>query len=111
VPSFSSFGKTTKSHAHLAEQYLKDHMSARKVSIMQNVRTLFVAITAAAVFAALALLTFSLTFAIGGILTVLMAARAISLRLKPAPIHAKAKAGRQPEMRIWNDGRGTIIDL
>lgn len=78
---------------------------------MQNVRTLFVAITAAAVFTALALLTFSLTFAIGGILTVLMVARAVSIRLKPAPIHAKARARSQREMRVWNDGRGTIIDL
>jgi hypothetical protein len=29
--------------------------------------------------------------------------------MKPAPIRAKADRGR--EMRIWNDGRGTIIDL
>jgi hypothetical protein len=38
-----------------------------------------------------------------------MAARAISLRMKPAPVRAKTNSQR--EMRIWNDGRGTIIDL
>jgi uncharacterized protein (DUF58 family) len=80
---------------------------------MQNVRTLFIALAAVTVFTAVALLTFSLTLAVGGILTVLMVARALSLRLKPAPVHAKARAGNrgQREMRIWNDGRGTIIDL
>jgi uncharacterized protein (DUF58 family) len=76
---------------------------------MQNVRTMFIALAAVTVFTAVALLTFSLTLAVGGILTVLMAARAISLRLKPAPVRAKANGQR--EMRIWNDGRGTIIDL
>ncbi|KAA0698636.1 hypothetical protein DTW90_12665 [Neorhizobium sp. P12A] len=76
---------------------------------MQNVRTMFIALAAVTVFTAVALLTFSLTLAVGGILTVLMAARAISLRLKPAPVRAKTNGQR--EMRIWNDGRGTIIDL
>lgn len=78
---------------------------------MQNVRTLFITLAAVTAFTAVALLTFSLTLAVGGILSVLMVARAISLRLKPAPVHAKAKANNQREMRIWNDGRGTIIDL
>jgi hypothetical protein len=83
---------------------------------MQNVRTLFITLAAVTAFTVVALLTFSLTLAVGGILTVLMVARAISLRLKPAPVHAKARANdkganAQREMRIWNDGRGTIIDL
>ncbi|PZM09748.1 hypothetical protein [Rhizobium tubonense] len=76
---------------------------------MQNVRSLFLALTGITIFAALALLTVSLTLAIGGILTVCLVGRALSMRLKPAPI--RAKANRQREMHIWNDGRGTIIDL
>ncbi len=76
---------------------------------MQNVRTLFIALAAVTVFTAMALLTFSLTLAVGGILTVLMVARSLSLRMKPVPVRAKANGQR--EMRIWNDGRGTIIDL
>jgi hypothetical protein len=78
---------------------------------MQNVRTLFISLAAVTAFTAIALLTFSLTLAVGGILTVLMVARALSLRLKPAPVRARARTADQREMRIWNDGRGTIIDL
>lgn len=76
---------------------------------MQNIRSLFIALAGITVFAAMALFTVSLTLAVGAILTVLMAARAISLHMKPAP--ARAKTNGQREMRIWNDGRGTIIDL
>lgn len=77
---------------------------------MQNVRSLFLALAGITVFAAIALFTVSLTLAVGGILTVLMVGRALSLRMKPAPV--RAKADRKPQqMRIWNDGRGTIIDL
>ncbi|GAC1044918.1 hypothetical protein [Rhizobium sp. No.120] len=78
---------------------------------MQNIRSLFIALAGITVFAAMALFTVSVTLAVGAILTVLMAARALSLRMKPAPVRAKAKTNGQREMRIWNDGRGTIIDL
>jgi hypothetical protein len=76
---------------------------------MQNMRSGFLALAGIAVFTGLALVTVSLTLAVGGIFTALMIGRAISLRMKPAP--ARARASRQHEMRIWNDGRGTIIDL
>jgi hypothetical protein len=76
---------------------------------MQNIRSLFLALAGITIFAALALFTVSLTLAVGGILTVCLVGRAISTRMKPAPIRAKADRGR--EMRVWNDGRGTIIDL
>jgi hypothetical protein len=81
----------------------------RKVSIMQNIRALFLALAGITIFAALALFTVSLTLAVGGILTVCLAGRALSTRMKPAPIRTKADRGH--EMRVWNDGRGTIIDL
>jgi hypothetical protein len=77
---------------------------------MKNIRSLFIALTGITVFAAMALFTVSLTLAVGGILTALMVGRAISLRMKPVPVRAKAN-NSQREMRIWNDGRGTIIDL
>ncbi len=83
---------------------------SREVSTMQNIRSLFIALAGITVFAAMALFTVSLTLAVGGILTALMVGRAISLRMKPVPVRAKANNG-QREMRIWNDGRGTIIDL
>ncbi|MDE1160236.1 MAG: hypothetical protein PW791_18580 [Neorhizobium sp.] len=79
---------------------------------MQNLRALFVIVSAVAVLAAGALLTASFTIAFAGILAVLSIGRALSMRLKPVPVRARsnAKAG-QRDMRVWNDGRGTIIDL
>ena len=77
---------------------------------MQNVRAFFVIVSAIAVLAVAALLTASLTVAFAGILAVLSIARGLSAQVKPAPVKARAKAN-QSEMRVWNDGRGTIIDL
>ena len=77
---------------------------------MQNIRSIFLMLAGVTIFVALALFTFSVTLAVGGILTVLMVGRAMSLKMKPAPVRAKAQT-QQREMRIWNDGRGTIIDL
>ncbi|EJJ25697.1 hypothetical protein LVY75_32435 [Sinorhizobium sp. B11] len=76
---------------------------------MQNIRSIFFMLAGATVFVAMLLLTFSVTLAVGGILTVLMVGRALSMKMKPAPVRARADGKR--EMRIWNDGRGTIIDL
>ncbi|MEZ2132164.1 MULTISPECIES: hypothetical protein [unclassified Sinorhizobium] len=78
---------------------------------MQNIRSLFLAFVGIAAFTALLFLTFSLALVVGGILTVLMVARAISLRMKPAPAPVRARANGKREMHVWNDGRGTIIDL
>ncbi|CAN7613231.1 hypothetical protein LJR245_004671 [Rhizobium leguminosarum] len=77
---------------------------------MQNIRSVFLMLAGATVFVAMLLLTFSVTLAVGGILTVIMVGRALSMKMKPAPVRAKANHG-QREMRVWNDGRGTIIDL
>jgi uncharacterized protein len=80
---------------------------------MQNIRSVFLLLAGITAFAALALFTFSVTLAVGAILTVLMVGRALSLKMKPAPIRATAKSKHHSgeTMRIWNDGRGTIIDL
>lgn len=75
---------------------------------MQNLRTIGLALAGICVFAAAAVFTISLTLVAGAILTVSLAARMLSMRAKPAPLHAKAKSR---EMHVWNDGRGTIIDL
>ena len=75
---------------------------------MQNIRAFFVIVSAIAVLAMAALLTASLTVAFAGILAVLTIGRALSMRLKPVPVRAKAD---KRDMRVWNDGRGTIIDL
>ena len=75
---------------------------------MQNIRSFFVIVTAIAVLAAAALLTASLTIAFMGTLAVLSIGKALSSRLKPVPVRTKS---RQNDMRVWNDGRGTIIDM
>lgn len=75
---------------------------------MQNIRAFFVIVSAIALLAMGAVLTASLTVAFAGILALLSIGRALSMRLKPAPVRAKAS---KREMRVWNDGRGTIIDL
>ncbi|MDK4733432.1 hypothetical protein [Rhizobium sp. CNPSo 3490] len=77
---------------------------------MQNIRSIFFMLAGATFFVAMLLLTFSVTLAVGGILTVFMVGRALSMKMKPAPVRVKANNGK-PEMRVWNDGRGTIIDL
>ncbi|MNU40502.1 hypothetical protein D3C71_292230 [compost metagenome] len=75
---------------------------------MQNIRSFFVIITAIALLAAAALLTASLTIAFMGTLAILSIGKMLSNKLKPVPVRAKS---RQSEMRVWNDGRGTIIDM
>ncbi|WP_349436439.1 hypothetical protein [Pararhizobium sp. A13] len=81
---------------------------------MQSIRSLL--LTAAGIAFTLMALVFtaSLGLALAGIATVLVIGSAISARLSPKPVRAAAgrTAGRQErEPRIWNDGRGTIIDL
>jgi hypothetical protein len=75
---------------------------------MQNIRSFFVIVTAIALLAAAALLTASLTIAFMGTLAILSIGKMLSNKLKPVPV--RAKSGHS-EMRVWNDGRGTIIDM
>lgn len=75
---------------------------------MQNIKALFIVVSAIAALAMAALLTASLTVAFAGILAILSIGRAVSARLKPVPVKAKTD---KRDMRVWNDGRGTIIDL
>lgn len=79
---------------------------------MNSVRSFFVSLSGFTFVAILALFTASISVVFVGILTVLLMARAVSLRLAPkaAPVRANAPARRQ-DLRVWNDGRGTIIDM
>ncbi len=77
---------------------------------MQNLRSVAIAAAGIVVLAIAAAFTVSLTLIAGAVLTLTLAARMLTARPKKAPVFAKAKTqGR--EMRVWNDGRGTIIDL
>lgn len=77
---------------------------------MQNLRSVALGITGIAVLALAAAFTVSLTLIAGAVLTLSLAARMLSPNRKAAPVYAKANKHRD-EMRVWNDGRGTIIDL
>ena len=50
-----------------------------------------------------------ITLVIGALLTVTLGARMLMGKTKRAPVYAKAK--RREDLRVWNDGKGTIIDL
>jgi hypothetical protein len=76
---------------------------------MQGIRSFFIAASGIALLALVALFTASLTVAFIGVLAVLSAARLLSARMKPAPIPVKPR--NQRDMRVWSDGKGTIIDL
>jgi hypothetical protein len=76
---------------------------------MQGIRSFFIAASGIAVLAIVALFTASLTVAFVGVHAVHSNARLLSARLKPAPIPVKPR--NQRDMRVWNDGKGTIIDL
>lgn len=77
---------------------------------MQNIRAFLYGLVGIAAIGILVMLTASLTLAFAGMLAVFTVVKALSPRPKPAPVRARAK-GQQRDMRIWNDGRGTIIDL
>ncbi len=79
---------------------------------MQNLRSVALGLAGIVVIAAAAAFTVSLTLIAGAVLTLSLAYRMLTARTKPAPVYAKAgKKSGEREMRIWNDGRGTIIDL
>ncbi|APG86183.1 MULTISPECIES: hypothetical protein [Sinorhizobium] len=80
---------------------------------MQSIRSVLFTAAAIAITVAAFVLTASLALALAGIAAVVAIGSAIAARFnaKPMPARTRAAAGQQREMRIWNDGRGTIIDL
>ena len=82
---------------------------------MQRIRSAVFTLLATLVAGATFLFAASVGLAIAGIVAVLMLGSLLAQKLQPAPVRAAARArARRPdqrEPRIWNDGRGTIIDL
>lgn len=79
---------------------------------MQRIRSIVFTILSLMIAGATFLFAASVGLAIAGILAVLMLGSMLAAKLQPAPVRASArKAPGQREPRIWNDGRGTIIDL
>jgi hypothetical protein len=82
---------------------------------MHSIRSIFFATAAIVIAGAMLVFAASVGLALAGIASVVMIGSWISAKLQPAPVRAKvyARASRpgQREPRVWNDGRGTIIDL
>lgn len=81
---------------------------------MQSIRSLLLTIAGIAFTLMAFVFTASLGLALIGIASVVMIGTTIAARLSPKPVRATVNrnSARQPrEPRIWNDGRGTIIDL
>lgn len=82
---------------------------------MQRIRSAIFTVFAILVAGATVLFAASVGLAIAGILAVLALGSMLAGKLQPAPVRATARrrkaAPGEREPRIWNDGRGTIIDL
>ncbi|WP_428426743.1 hypothetical protein [Pararhizobium sp.] len=86
---------------------------------MQSIRSLLLTIAGIAFTLMAFVFTASLGLALIGIASVVMIGTTIAARLAPKPVRATVNRNsgnrnstrQQREPRIWNDGRGTIIDL
>ncbi|MDW5315727.1 hypothetical protein [Rhizobium sp. PL01] len=81
---------------------------------MQSIRSLLLTAVGIAFTLMALVFTASLGLALAGIATVFVIGSAISARLMPKPVRATVNRNtgrREREPRIWNDGRGTIIDM
>jgi len=76
---------------------------------MQSLRSAVIALAGLAFVGLAAAFAVSLTLVVGALLTVTLGARVLMGKTKRAPIYARAK--RREDPRVWNDGKGTIIDL
>ena len=75
---------------------------------MQNLRSILYALGAFAIVCSLALFTISATVILAGALAAVTIARSLTMQAKPVPV--RARKAHEPR-RVWNDGRGTIIDM
>ncbi|MCX8999528.1 hypothetical protein NOF55_20695 [Rhizobiaceae bacterium BDR2-2] len=75
---------------------------------MNSIRSLFLGLLSIAVIAGTVLLTASFVALMAGLAAVTLIARALIPANRRAPIYARAR--KSDEIRVWNDGRGTIID-
>lgn len=77
---------------------------------MQSIPSLLLTVAGIAALSLFGLAALSLFMVFAGILSATILARAIMPKPKQAPIYAEARNGRRVT-RVWNDGKGTIIDM
>ena len=87
---------------------------------MRSIRSFFLTLAGLTFVAVIALFTASIGIAIAGVATVLLFGQWLSSVLsgregEPVRVYARARRPRQHhdgrDMRVWNDGKGTIIDM
>jgi len=86
---------------------------------MRSLRSFFITLAGLTFVAVVALFTASVGIALAGIATVLLFGQWLSSMLaggEREPVRAYARARRPEEtaergIRVWNDGKGTIIDM
>jgi hypothetical protein len=86
------------------------------VDTMRSFRSFLLTLGGLTFVAVAALFTASVGLAVIGTVSVLIIGQWLSALLssKPAPVRAYARAQsrrEQDQLRIWNDGKGTIIDM
>ena len=77
---------------------------------MQSITSILLTVAGVAVLGFLGFVTLSLFMVLAGILSLTLMTRALMGQPKPAPVQAKSRTDRSVN-RIWNDGKGTIIDM
>lgn len=88
---------------------------------MRSLRSFMLTLSGLTFVAVAALFTASIGLAVAGAVTVLVfgqwLSNALSGKAEPQPVRAYARARRNPQpqhaetLRVWNDGKGTIIDM
>ncbi|QQM31442.1 hypothetical protein JET14_04530 [Martelella lutilitoris] len=79
---------------------------------MENIRTVFMAIVGLAAVAFVTVFAASIGLALIAVLAVLTVARMIAVKLNHATVPVRTRDCRKRDgMRVWDDGRGKIIDL
>ena len=76
---------------------------------MNTLRSLTFGFIGIAVIVATMMFTASIMVVFAGLAALSLIARALIPTPKKKPVYATAR--KPGEMRVWNDGRGTIIDL
>lgn len=77
---------------------------------MQSILSVLLTVAGIAVLAFFGFVALSLFMVFAGILSMTLMARAVMNQPKQSPVYARAKDGRRVT-RVWNDGKGTIIDM
>jgi hypothetical protein len=88
---------------------------------MRSIRAFFITLAGLTFVAVVTVFTASIGIALAGVATVLLFGQWLSSLLssherQPQPAKAYARSQRQEQpnqsgMRVWNDGKGTIIDM